>query len=645
MDEYISIIITAYNAQRWLDRCLESVIAAADKNCEIIIVDDGSVDATAQIAQKYESEDDRVTCYIMEHQGMSAARRYGVKHCNGDSVMFVDCDDMLPKQAIMELRAASVDGCDIVCGNIVLHDIHNKKRLTLSGSFEVVSGTEFATRALDRGMHTTMHGKKFARYLFDVNDWDTDTSLASLYQRVHLLHLACSAEKVAIAPRAVVYNHISRKNSMSSMFTLHHEGVERAWQSVRNLPLPTKNLTEWGLDLIDNTLLQRGYPFSNDFQPVVELRELSKGLSLSPHHKKIARLLSSKQRRLTQARDNSAQGNMSTITPHYSFIVPIYNNAHKFLRTLKSILHTGLRNIEIIAVDDASDRRTSVALSAITIRYPRVILHRHPTRFGMAQAYRTGLNVATAKAIYFIDAGDIIKRDGIFESGRLIDDGADIVFIGIKSQLWRTPIKWDYFRPSDWAPMKLGTDEMLFSIIGTGAMSISMRSMAFNRNFISSDMLCERGVTYGSGYLSFINVLLTHPTFAHTDTCGFINASGDRLRTHVIKRHCKLNIDLARRTRDTLTAAGRSTEYTDSLIAQGLICSFARSLAAIIANPLRGCRVATKLAHSIFTWESTEKLFEELNYQIPDIDEIIERATKIANNLRYLYLLGCQPNY
>jgi glycosyltransferase involved in cell wall biosynthesis len=645
MDEYISIIITTFNAQRWLGRCLDSVIAAADNNCEIIIVDDGSTDETVKIAHKYEADDDRIVVYENAHAGLSAARKFGVNNCNGDSVVFVDCDDTIPPHAITELRASTVEDCDIVCGNIVMHDIHGKKKLKFSGSFEVISGTDFAIRALSEGIFTSMIGKKFARYLFDVNDWDTDPSLSMLYQRVHLLHLACTANKVAIAPRTVVYNHISRPNSMSAMLNLRLDGIERAWLSVHNLPLPSKRLTEWGLDLINDTLLQRGYPFSNDFAPVVELRQRAKGLDLSPHHKKIVSMISSKHRRLNLARDNVSQGDLTINTPHISFIVPIYNNANKFLRTLKSILHTGLRNIEIIAVDDASDRKTSVALSAITIRYPRVLLHRHPTRFGLAQAYRTGLNNASGSTIFFVDAGDIICRDGIFEASLLIDNGADIAFLGIKSQLWRTPIKWDYFIPSKWPPIQSGTHEMLYTIIEHGALNISLRSMAFSRNYITSDMLCERGVKYGSGFLSLINILMSKPIIAHTDTTGFINASSERLRTHVIKHQCHQNLDLCTRMRKALQANGLNTEFTDALIAHGLIYSFERSLAAIIANPLRGTRVATRLAHSIVTWDSSKKLFDTLNYQMPDPDEMVNNAQKLAASRRCLFLLGCQPNY
>jgi len=197
-------------------------------------------------------------------------------------------------------------------------------------------------------------GKKFARYLFDVTNWNTDNTMGILNQRVLLLQLACTASRVAVVPTAMVYTYISRQNSSSTMFALRLDGVEMAWNIVKTLPLPSKELTEWGLDVIDHTLLQRGYPFSDDFAPAADLRRRAKNVELMPEHRATYRLLCSEKKRLKMAQRNLREGKLTLSTPHLSFIVPIYNNANEFKRTLESIIKTGLRNIEIIAIDDAA---------------------------------------------------------------------------------------------------------------------------------------------------------------------------------------------------------------------------------------------------------------------------------------------------
>lgn len=645
MDEYISIIITSYNAQQWLSRCLDSVIAAADDSCEIIVVDDGSEDQSAEIASEYEDRDDRIASYAIKHGGLSAARKFGVENCSGDSVIFVDCDDTLPPNSIAEFRASSTPESDIVCGNVVLHGIHGKKQLTLSGSMEHISGTQFAIRTLSEGVYSSMVGKKFARYLFDVNEWDTDETLGLLYQSVHLLHLACTANKVIIAPRAIVYNHIGRHNSMSSMFALHLEGIERAWNSVHNLPLPSKELTQWGLDIIDSTLLQRGYPFSNDYTPVVELRERAKHLQLSAHHKKIVQLLGSKRLRTSNARANVSQGELTINTPHISFIVPVYNNPRKLLRTVKSIIATGLRNIEIIVVDDASNHKTSVSLSHIAIRYPRIILHRHPTRFGIAQSRRTGLNIAKGNAVFFVDAGDKVMRDGVFNAALLIDNGAELAYFTIKRQLWPFPFKRNYFVPSRSTVLKSGIDEIFYTLLERGYLNASLRAVALSRKFITSDMLCERGVRYGSGYLTMLNILMARPIIAETDAYGYINTRRERLHAHKPKHRCHQDIELSQRVIKILKENDELTEYTASLVAQGLTNSLSRTIAAVMANPIKGKRKAAKLANKILSWNNTESLFEKLGFDMPHPDDLLDKAQKIVKENRMCLILGLQRNY
>jgi glycosyltransferase involved in cell wall biosynthesis len=646
MNEYISIIITAYNSQRWLSRCIDSVISAADDSCEIVIVvDESSTDSTLAIAHSYEDKDDRIAVFTIENGGMSLARKCGVENCTGDSVIFVDCDDILPQDSIAEYRASTTEGCDIVCGNIIVHELNGNKWLSRSGSFEEISGTEFASRTLAENIYSTMLGKKFARYLFDLNNWDTEQSLSILYQRVHLLHLACSATKVVLAPRAVVYTHIQRHGSLSSSFSLHHDGIERAWNSVHALPLPSKELTQWGLDLINETLIQRGFPFDNNYAPVVELRQRAKKLNLSEHHRKIVKLLKSPRKRLHTAQGNLRKGTLTINTPHISFIVPIQNNALQFGRTLKSIFSTGLRNIEVIAIDDCSKQRTSIELSELTIKYPRVLLHRHSTKYGIAQARRTGLNLAKGSVIFFVEPGDLVERDGILEAAMLIDEGADLAYFGVKQQFWRTPIRWNYFVPSQDQVMKQGIEAMFRSHISRGHMDASLRAIALSRKFITADMLCERGVRYGSGYISMLNILMARPKFAQTDIVGYVITHNNKAQIDSMKHLCRLQIELSIKTYNTLVAIKQNDEYTNTLIAQGINNAFTRSLAVLLSNPMQGEYRAQKVARKILADHNTDVLFSKLGIEPHTADEYIEDAHELVRKNRLRYLFHAQQTY
>ena len=89
----ISIILPVYNDSSYLSEALNSVINQTYNNLEIIIVDDGSVDGSAQICDEYEKIDKRICVIHQNNKGLSAARNVGLSHMTGDYVVFLDSDD------------------------------------------------------------------------------------------------------------------------------------------------------------------------------------------------------------------------------------------------------------------------------------------------------------------------------------------------------------------------------------------------------------------------------------------------------------------------------------------------------------------------------------------------------------------------
>lgn len=88
-----SVIIPAYQAEKTLSRCLDSVLAGLPANAEILLVNDGSTDATEEICRAYAGQEPRVRWFSQPNRGVSAARNLGLTHARGEYVMFVDSDD------------------------------------------------------------------------------------------------------------------------------------------------------------------------------------------------------------------------------------------------------------------------------------------------------------------------------------------------------------------------------------------------------------------------------------------------------------------------------------------------------------------------------------------------------------------------
>lgn len=91
----ISVIIPVYNSEKYIERCLKSVVNQSYKDLEIILIDDGSTDNSSLICKKWEKLDNRVKYFRKENGGPSTARNYGLKHVSGDYIHFLDSDDWI----------------------------------------------------------------------------------------------------------------------------------------------------------------------------------------------------------------------------------------------------------------------------------------------------------------------------------------------------------------------------------------------------------------------------------------------------------------------------------------------------------------------------------------------------------------------
>lgn len=99
----VSIIIPVYNASKYLDKCIESLINQSYKKIEIIIIDDGSTDNSLEIIQSYASENDNIRYYSQNNQGVSSARNKGISLSSGEYIFFIDADDWVEREYIEKM--------------------------------------------------------------------------------------------------------------------------------------------------------------------------------------------------------------------------------------------------------------------------------------------------------------------------------------------------------------------------------------------------------------------------------------------------------------------------------------------------------------------------------------------------------------
>ena len=94
MSNMVSVIMPAYNVGQYIGKSIESVLAQTYKNIELIVVNDGSSDATGQVVEQYCRQDARVKLLTQKNQGVSGARNNGISAACGDYISFLDGDDL-----------------------------------------------------------------------------------------------------------------------------------------------------------------------------------------------------------------------------------------------------------------------------------------------------------------------------------------------------------------------------------------------------------------------------------------------------------------------------------------------------------------------------------------------------------------------
>lgn len=105
----ISVIVPIYKVEKYLDKCIRSIVEQTYKNLEIILVDDGSPDRCGEIAESWAEKDSRILYLKKANGGLSSARNYGIDNSHGEFLAFVDSDDYIAPSMYEELYRAIID--------------------------------------------------------------------------------------------------------------------------------------------------------------------------------------------------------------------------------------------------------------------------------------------------------------------------------------------------------------------------------------------------------------------------------------------------------------------------------------------------------------------------------------------------------
>ena len=165
----ISIIVPCYNAQRYLNVCLESLKAQNGPQLEMIFIDDGSTDGTGAVLDAFAAGEPRAKVFHIPNGGVSAARNLGLAHASGRYIAFVDADDALEESSLRLLHEEALrTGAQIVSANHTLFDVESSERI----SVDIPPVEQLPDRIVEEIIHmhriyNNIWNKLYERTLFD----------------------------------------------------------------------------------------------------------------------------------------------------------------------------------------------------------------------------------------------------------------------------------------------------------------------------------------------------------------------------------------------------------------------------------------------------------------------------------------------
>ena len=231
---YVSVIIPVYNTAPYLRRCLDSVCKQTLQNIEIICINDGSTDNSAEILQQYEEKDSRVCVITQENKGIAVARNIGLQYARGQYIGFVDSDDWIePNMFALAYNTAQREHVDIVAWGYSLDLMTGQKAIKKEEQKGFHDTEQVVCAILSEGSYRDfLWNKLFSKNFILEKRLKFDETLAVMEDRYFVFEAALAGGTLFYVPE-ITYHYRRdigssyRLNDKSeSMFTVSSRLVE-----------------------------------------------------------------------------------------------------------------------------------------------------------------------------------------------------------------------------------------------------------------------------------------------------------------------------------------------------------------------------------------------------------------------------------
>ena len=284
---FVSIIIPVYNVEKYLDRCIQSVLNQSYEDLEVILVNDGSTDKSSEMCDAYSEVDSRIKVFHKNNGGLSDARNAGLEVATGEYIIFLDSDDYVENTMVEDaVEVMEKNNSDVVIWGYYAdfvdeyeNLISSKSRTCISGSFSKRDLMEFTITTELIGILGYAWNKMYKKDLLLENDFKFTKGLSLVEDIVFNSPVLAKAERISFIERQYVhYMQRPRETLGAKFYDNYYDLKTMSINSVRSM------LHEWGKNEqeISPAINQIGYETLKS-----TTRLLSKAKNYTKNEKKI----------------------------------------------------------------------------------------------------------------------------------------------------------------------------------------------------------------------------------------------------------------------------------------------------------------------------------------------------------------------
>lgn len=231
--QLISVIVPVYNVKEYLGECIRSIQKQTYKNIEILLIDDGATDGSAEICEQYAKEDNRIKVIHQKNKGLSGARNTGICQAKGEYIAFVDADDMVKPQFIEILfNMTQLHQADIaVCGYT-----RDTTAYINTGPEKSVQSSKLTAEEMLKQWHgkrahleTVVWNKLYARKVLENMQFEEGTA----HEDILISHLLIRRADYIAVTTEQLYCYRKRPNSISDTYSRERIQQDLRAQKIR----------------------------------------------------------------------------------------------------------------------------------------------------------------------------------------------------------------------------------------------------------------------------------------------------------------------------------------------------------------------------------------------------------------------------